>query len=50
MLRLSGHEVTQEYFKEHGFNVPVLVEKKDGLGLRVPPPSFTVDDVERKVG
>ena len=48
--RLSGHEVTPQYFHTQGFKEPILVEKKDGLGLRVPPPSITIEDVERRVG
>ncbi|KAK7493948.1 hypothetical protein BaRGS_00014830 [Batillaria attramentaria] len=50
LIRLSGGEVTVEYFEEHGFQQPIMVEKKDGLGLLVPPPTFTVEDVERRVG
>ena len=29
---------------------PILVESKEGLGLHVPPHSFTVADVEKYVG
>ena len=38
------------YFEQHGFDRPILVEQKDGLGLRVPPPDFRVSDVEQYVG
>lgn len=48
--RLSGPEVTPEYFNENGFDAPILVEKKDGLGLRVPPPDISIEEIERRVG
>lgn len=32
-----------------GFFRPIVVNKMDGLGLRVPPSTFTVRDVERYV-
>lgn len=47
---MNGSEVTLEYFEEHGFQYPLLVERKEGLGLKVPPPDFTIADVERCVG
>lgn len=36
--------------EEHGFTEPILVPKKDGLGLAVPAPTFYVSDVENYVG
>ena len=48
--RLRGYELTKEYLEENGFDVPILVEKKDGLDLKVPPPSFSIQDVENHVG
>ncbi|KAL8611260.1 hypothetical protein ACOMHN_013691 [Nucella lapillus] len=48
--RLRGRDLTVQYLEENGFNHPIMVEKKDGLDLRVPPPSFSVEDVEKKVG
>ena len=50
VLQLSGHQFTTEYLQENGFNQPVLVECKDGLGIVVPHSSFTVADVEKHVG
>lgn len=38
------------YMEEHGFTEPILVPKKDGLGLAVPAPTFYVSDVENYVG
>ena len=39
-----------DYFEQNGFTHPILVEHKEGLGLKVPPPTFTIADVERCVG
>ena len=50
LFHIKGSEVTVEYFEEHGFGYPLLVERKEGLGLKVPPPDFTIADVERCVG
>jgi hypothetical protein len=50
LLRLSGQMVGKSYFDKHGFDIPILFESKEGLGLIVPPPSFTIQDVEDYVG
>ena len=50
LLRLHGSELTPEFFNKHGFSTPILVEKKDGLSLTVPPRTFTIQDVENYVG
>ena len=50
ILRKRGYEVTVELFEETGFKVPILVDCKDGLDLTVPPPNFTIQDVENHVG
>ena len=39
-----------EYFDLHGFDTPLIVDKKEGLGLKMPPKNFTIADVERCVG
>ena len=39
-----------EYFDKHGFDQPLIVDKKDGLGLKVPLKDFSIADVERCVG
>ena len=46
----TGQDVTLEYFEKHGFNKPILVEKKEGLGLVVPDQGFGIMDVETYVG
>ncbi|XP_056000006.1 histone lysine demethylase PHF8-like isoform X2 [Ostrea edulis] len=50
IARLHGSELNIEYFKKHGFNVPIVVERKEGLGLVVPPAQFSIQDVENYVG
>ena len=47
---MPGGLLTKSVFEENGFNLPLLVDKKDGLGMTVPPPSFTIQDVEDLVG
>ncbi|XP_041035518.1 histone lysine demethylase PHF8 isoform X2 [Carcharodon carcharias] len=50
ILKPTGYQLTVEYLEENSFSVPILVAKKDGLGMTVPSSSFTVNDVERCVG
>ncbi|XP_076469256.1 lysine-specific demethylase phf2-like isoform X2 [Babylonia areolata] len=50
VVRLRGRDLTTQYFETHGFNRPIMVDKKEGLDLHVPPPTFSVEDVEKKVG
>ncbi|KAG8554568.1 hypothetical protein GDO81_003833 [Engystomops pustulosus] len=50
ILKPQGAQLTVEYLEENSFSVPILVLKKDGLGMTLPPPSFSVNDVEYYVG
>ncbi|XP_059745491.1 lysine-specific demethylase PHF2 isoform X5 [Bos taurus] len=50
VARVSGSQLTLGYMEEHGFTEPILVPKKEGLGLAVPAPTFYVSDVENYVG
>ncbi|XP_066213661.1 histone lysine demethylase PHF8 isoform X2 [Saccopteryx leptura] len=50
ILKPTGSQLTVEFLEENSFSVPILVLKKDGLGMTVPSPSFTVRDVEHYVG
>lgn len=43
---LSSQEFTVEYIYKTGFRRPIRMKERDNLGLRVPDPSFTVNDVE----
>ncbi|EPQ03485.1 Lysine-specific demethylase PHF2 [Myotis brandtii] len=49
VARVPGSQLTLGYMEEHGFTEPILVPKKDGLGLAVPAPTFYVSDVENYV-
>ncbi|XP_065674311.1 lysine-specific demethylase 7B isoform X5 [Hydra vulgaris] len=46
----NGNSFDVNYLQQHGFDVPILVKEKTGLGLVVPPSNFTVYDVEKRVG
>ncbi|KAL0962943.1 hypothetical protein UPYG_G00347430 [Umbra pygmaea] len=50
LLRMPGEQVTQRYLEKHGWSYPIAVPNKEGLGLKLPPPSFSVKDVEQVVG
>lgn len=46
----NGKELTVDTFEKNGFNRPILVAKKEGLGMIIPDSNFSVMDVERCVG
>uniref|UniRef100_A0A672T4S8 Lysine-specific demethylase PHF2 n=1 Tax=Sinocyclocheilus grahami TaxID=75366 RepID=A0A672T4S8_SINGR len=50
VVKLSGSQMTLDYLEENGFNEPILIQKKDGLGMAMPAPTFYVSDVENYVG
>ncbi|XP_054880321.1 lysine-specific demethylase phf2 isoform X3 [Poeciliopsis prolifica] len=50
VVKLSSGQLTLDYLEENGFNEPILVQKKDGLGMSMPPPTFYISDVEKYVG
>ncbi|KAK2489614.1 hypothetical protein MC885_005339, partial [Smutsia gigantea] len=50
ILKPTGSQLTVEFLEENSFSVPILVLKKDGLGMTLPSASFTVRDVEHYVG
>ena len=47
---LRGCDVTLPRLQKNGFEHPIIVKEKKGLGLFVPPPDFAVTDVARHVG
>ncbi|KAL7294860.1 hypothetical protein TKK_0011785 [Trichogramma kaykai] len=47
---LKGQQLTMQYLQTNGFDVPIMVETKDGLDIVVPPPNFTLHDVAKYVG
>ncbi|XP_021927667.1 lysine-specific demethylase 7B-like [Zootermopsis nevadensis] len=50
VLRLHGHQLTIPYLTQHGFDVPIIIEEKEGLEMLLPPENFTVQDVENYIG
>ncbi|EDL89500.1 rCG29317 [Rattus norvegicus] len=50
ILKPTGSQLTVEFLEESSFSIPILVLKKNGLGMTLPPTSFTVRDVEQYVG
>ncbi|XP_061685114.1 histone lysine demethylase PHF8-like [Syngnathoides biaculeatus] len=50
LLKPSGAQLTVEFLEEHSFSVPVMVLRRDGLGMTLPPASFCVSDVEHYIG
>uniref|UniRef100_A0A673VZM9 Lysine-specific demethylase PHF2 n=1 Tax=Salmo trutta TaxID=8032 RepID=A0A673VZM9_SALTR len=50
VVKLNGSQLTMDYLEEVGFNEPILVLKKDGLGMSMPAPTFYINDVEKHVG
>uniref|UniRef100_H3D1F0 Lysine (K)-specific demethylase 7Aa n=1 Tax=Tetraodon nigroviridis TaxID=99883 RepID=H3D1F0_TETNG len=50
LRKMAGEQVTPRYLERHGFNYPIMVTEMEGLGLKLPPPTFSVLDVERYVG
>uniref|UniRef100_A0A3B4BKY3 JmjC domain-containing protein n=1 Tax=Periophthalmus magnuspinnatus TaxID=409849 RepID=A0A3B4BKY3_9GOBI len=49
LLKPTGAQLTVEFLEEHSFSVPVMVLRRDGLGMTLPPSSFTVGDVENYI-
>ena len=50
LLKPTGAQLTVEFLEERSFSVPVMVLRRDGLGMNLPPSSFGVNDVEHYIG
>lgn len=50
LIRMKGELVTTRYLERQGFNYPIAVTEMEGLGLKLPPSTFSVKDVEQYVG
>lgn len=50
VVKLGGSQLSMDYLEENGFNEPILVLKKEGLGVTMPAPTFYISDVENYVG
>ena len=49
-MKVSGKQLTLPYLNQTGFNQPILVTDKEGLGITVPPPGYGVHDVSQAMG
>ena len=50
MMTVSGKQLTLPYLNQTGFNNPILVTDKDGLGLTVPGSNYGVESVAKALG
>ena len=50
--RMLGSDVNMDWLEEDedAMTEPIVVEKPDGLGMKMPPADFTVEDVAELVG
>ncbi|XP_067907224.1 lysine-specific demethylase 7B-like isoform X2 [Heterodontus francisci] len=49
-IKMHGAQLTHKYLEKHGFEFPIMVSKIDGLGIALPPSTFSVRDVQEYVG
>nr|XP_012136427.1 PREDICTED: histone lysine demethylase PHF8-like isoform X3 [Megachile rotundata] len=47
---VRGQQLTLQYLQTNGFETPIIIDGKDGLDMTVPPPNFSVYDVESYIG
>ncbi|RWS24845.1 lysine-specific demethylase 2A-like protein [Leptotrombidium deliense] len=47
---MRGEELNLKYLQEHGFDSPILVKTKTGLGIKMPDKNFSVNEVKQCVG
>ena len=47
---LTGRELSVEYMQRTGFVKPIIVQRRDDLGLKVPPRDLTVEGIRSAVG
>ncbi|XP_072341561.1 lysine-specific demethylase 7B-like [Scyliorhinus torazame] len=50
IIKMHGVQLTLKYLEKHGFEFPIMVSKIDGLGIALPPSTFSVRDVQEYVG
>lgn len=50
LFKVSGYELTEEYFRSKGFNSPIIINSKEGLDMIMPPENFSYIDVLKLVG
>ncbi|KAK2504416.1 hypothetical protein MC885_008949 [Smutsia gigantea] len=47
---MEGKDFNYEYVQREALRVPLIFQEKDGLGIKMPDPDFTVRDVKLLVG
>lgn len=47
---VRGQQLTLQHLQINGFESPIIIDGKDGLDMTVPPPNFSVYDVESYIG
>ncbi|XP_053974344.1 histone lysine demethylase PHF8-like isoform X3 [Hylaeus volcanicus] len=47
---VRGQQLTLQYLQTNGFESPIIIDGKDGLDMVVPPPNFSVYDIESYIG
>uniref|UniRef100_A0A8C6T7N9 Lysine-specific demethylase 2B n=1 Tax=Neogobius melanostomus TaxID=47308 RepID=A0A8C6T7N9_9GOBI len=47
---MDGRDFTYEYVQKEGLRKPLIFKEKDGLGIRMPEPQFTVSEIKGLVG
>ncbi|MED6288239.1 Lysine-specific demethylase 2A, partial [Characodon lateralis] len=50
IVRMEGKDFTYEFVQRGELRDPILFEKPDGLGIKMPEPDFSVNDVKMFVG
>lgn len=47
---VRGQQLTIQYLQTNGFETPIIIDGKEGLDMTLPPPNFSVYDVESYIG
>uniref|UniRef100_A0A673AZK2 Lysine-specific demethylase 2B n=1 Tax=Sphaeramia orbicularis TaxID=375764 RepID=A0A673AZK2_9TELE len=47
---MEGKDFTYEYVQREALRIPLIFKDKDGLGIRMPDPEFTVSEIKGLVG
>ncbi|XP_028519939.1 lysine-specific demethylase 7A-like isoform X2 [Apis cerana] len=47
---VRGQQLTLQHLQTNGFESPIIIDGKDGLDMTVPPPNFSVYDIESCIG
>ena len=47
---VRGQQLSLQYLQTNGFETPIIIDGKDGLDMTLPPPNFSVYDIESYIG